>query len=71
MVGVDPNIQITLEMIRDEQLGIIASVCKSGSVRFFAPPKRATIDRNQSRTDPDIAGTEPDHLGLVFCGPWN
>ena len=24
MVGVDPNIQITLEMIRDEQLGIIA-----------------------------------------------
>ena len=24
VVGVDPNIQITLEMIRDEQLGIIA-----------------------------------------------
>ena len=25
LVGVDPNIQITLEMIRDEQLGIIGS----------------------------------------------
>ena len=26
LVGVDPNIQITLEMIRDEQLGIIAAL---------------------------------------------
>ncbi|KIK10387.1 hypothetical protein K443DRAFT_81456 [Laccaria amethystina LaAM-08-1] len=29
----------------------------------FLPPKRATVDRNRSRTDPHIAGTEPDHLG--------
>ncbi|KIK06257.1 hypothetical protein K443DRAFT_89772, partial [Laccaria amethystina LaAM-08-1] len=37
----------------------------------FLRPKRATVDRNRSRTDPDIAGTEPDHLGPVFCGPRN
>ena len=36
----------------------------------FLPPKRATVDRNQSRTNPDIEGTEPNHLGPVFCGPW-
>jgi len=28
----------------------------------FLPPKQATMDCNQSRTDPDIVGTEPDHL---------
>ena len=37
----------------------------------FLPPKQATVNCNQSRTDPDIVGTEPDHLGLVFCCPWN
>ncbi|KIK01536.1 hypothetical protein K443DRAFT_98463, partial [Laccaria amethystina LaAM-08-1] len=37
----------------------------------FLRPKRATMDRNRSRTNPDIAGTEPDHLGPVFCGPRN
>ncbi|KIJ91289.1 hypothetical protein K443DRAFT_115212, partial [Laccaria amethystina LaAM-08-1] len=37
----------------------------------FLRPKRATVDRNRSRTDPDIAGTELDHLGPVFCGPRN
>jgi len=37
----------------------------------FLPPKRATVNCNRSRTDPDIVGTEPDHLGPVFCGPWN
>ena len=36
----------------------------------FLPPKWATVDRNRSRTNPDIEGTEPNHLGLVFCGPW-
>ena len=46
---------------------VFASPVQSG----FLPQKRATIDRNQSRTDPDIAGTEPDHLGPVFCSPWN
>ena len=30
LVGVDPSIQITLEMIRDEQLGIIA-----GSIQMY------------------------------------
>ncbi|KIJ90399.1 hypothetical protein K443DRAFT_116645, partial [Laccaria amethystina LaAM-08-1] len=37
----------------------------------FLRPKRATVDRNRSRTDPDIGGTGPDHLGPVFCGPCN
>jgi len=37
----------------------------------FLPPKQATMDCNQSRTDPDISGTKPDHLWLVFCSPWN
>ena len=46
---------------------VFASPVQSG----FLPPKLATVDRNQSRTDPDIAGTEPDHLGPVFCSPWN
>jgi len=46
---------------------VFASPVQSG----FLPPKRATVDRNRSRTDPDIMGTEPDHLGPVFCGPWN
>ena len=36
----------------------------------FLPQKRATVDRNQPRTNPDIEGTEPNHLGPVFCGPW-
>ncbi|KIJ95189.1 hypothetical protein K443DRAFT_109195, partial [Laccaria amethystina LaAM-08-1] len=35
----------------------------------FLPPKWATVDRNWSRTDPNIAGTEPDHLGPVYFGP--
>ncbi|KIJ96728.1 hypothetical protein K443DRAFT_106777, partial [Laccaria amethystina LaAM-08-1] len=37
----------------------------------FLCPKHATVDHNWSRTDPDIGGTGPDHLGLVFCGPRN
>ena len=36
----------------------------------FLPPKQATVDRNRSRTNPDIEGTKPNHLGPVFCGPW-
>ncbi|KIK01534.1 hypothetical protein K443DRAFT_98455, partial [Laccaria amethystina LaAM-08-1] len=32
----------------------------------FLPPKWATMDHNLSMTDPDIEGTGPDHLGLVF-----
>ena len=36
----------------------------------FLPQKWATVDRNRSRTNPDIEGTEPNHLGPVFCGPW-
>jgi hypothetical protein len=46
---------------------VFASSVQSG----FLPPKRATVDRNQSRTDPHIAGTEPDHLGPVYFGPWD
>jgi len=46
---------------------VFASLVQSS----FFPPKWATIDHNQSRTDPDIVGTEPDHLGPVFCSPWN
>ncbi|KIK05367.1 hypothetical protein K443DRAFT_91468, partial [Laccaria amethystina LaAM-08-1] len=37
----------------------------------FLRPKHATVDRNRSRTDPDIGGTGQDHLGPVFCGPRN
>jgi len=46
---------------------VFASPVQSG----FLPPKWATVNRNWSRTDPDIVGTEPDHLGLVFCSLWN
>ena len=46
---------------------VFASPVQSG----FLPPKWATVNHNQSRTNPDIVGTEPDHLGPVFCGPWN
>ncbi|KIJ99855.1 hypothetical protein K443DRAFT_101536, partial [Laccaria amethystina LaAM-08-1] len=37
----------------------------------FLHPKRVTVDRNRSRTHPDIAGTGLDHLGPIFCGPCN
>ncbi|EDQ98626.1 uncharacterized protein LACBIDRAFT_298776 [Laccaria bicolor S238N-H82] len=46
---------------------VFASSVQSG----FLPPKRATVDRNRSRTDPDIEGTEPNHLGPVYCGLWS
>ena len=37
-----------------------------GSVQSsFLPPKCATVDGNQSRTNPNIEGTRPNHLGLV------
>ena len=43
-----------------------------GSVQpGFLPPKRATVDRNQSGTDPNIEVTKSNHLGPVFCGPWH
>ncbi|EDQ98281.1 uncharacterized protein LACBIDRAFT_304698 [Laccaria bicolor S238N-H82] len=47
--------------------GVFASSVQSG----FLPPKRATVDRNRSRTDPDIEGTEPNHLGPVYFGLWS
>ncbi|EDQ98352.1 uncharacterized protein LACBIDRAFT_303642 [Laccaria bicolor S238N-H82] len=37
----------------------------------FLPPKHTTMDHNQSRINPDIEGTELNHLGLVFCSLWN
>ena len=46
---------------------VFASLVQSG----FLPPKQATMNCNWSRTDPDIVGIELDHLGLVFCSPWN
>ncbi|EDR07436.1 uncharacterized protein LACBIDRAFT_298627 [Laccaria bicolor S238N-H82] len=46
---------------------MFASSVQSG----FLPPKRATVDRNRSRTDPDIEGTEPNHLGPVYFGLWS
>jgi hypothetical protein len=46
---------------------VFASSVQSG----FLPPKWATVDRNRSRTDPHIAGTEQDHLGPVYFGPWD
>ena len=53
---------------QDEWLPLVfASPVQSG----FLPQKWANVDRNRSRINPDIAGTEPDHLGPVFCSPWN
>ncbi|KIK06117.1 hypothetical protein K443DRAFT_25793, partial [Laccaria amethystina LaAM-08-1] len=52
---------------RSSLLLVFASSVQSG----FLPPKRATVDRNRSRTDPNIAGTEPDHLGPVYFSPWD
>jgi len=50
------------------RLGLVfASPVQSG----FLPSKQATMNHNWSRTDPDIVGTKPDHLGPVFCSPWN
>jgi len=46
---------------------VFTSLVQSG----FLPPKWAIMNCNQSRNDPDIVGTELDHLGPVFCGPWN
>ncbi|EDR01482.1 uncharacterized protein LACBIDRAFT_310883 [Laccaria bicolor S238N-H82] len=49
---------------------LMAQLVFKGSVQSgFLPRKCATVDRNRSRTDPDIEGTEPNHLGPVFCGP--
>jgi len=65
----------TLQSVRTSkfsaQPGLLRVVFASPVQSGFLPPKRATVDRNRSRTDPDIAGTEPDHLGPVFCSPWN
>ncbi|KAF8233488.1 hypothetical protein L208DRAFT_1266289, partial [Tricholoma matsutake] len=36
----------------------------------FLTSKWGNHNCSQSRTNPDIGGTEPDHLGLVYCGPW-
>ncbi|EDR01230.1 uncharacterized protein LACBIDRAFT_333471 [Laccaria bicolor S238N-H82] len=61
----------TLKELWDDY-GIVGDVILvfKGSVQSgFLPRKRATVDRNRSRTDPDIEGTEPNHLGPVFCGP--
>ncbi|KAF8218821.1 hypothetical protein L208DRAFT_1346960, partial [Tricholoma matsutake] len=33
-------------------------------------PNGATGNRNQSRTDLDIGGPQPDPLGPVLIGPW-
>jgi len=46
---------------------VFASPVQSG----FLPPKQATMNCKWSKTDPDIVGTKPDHLGPVFCSPWN
>ena len=64
--SLDPSFLLSLSYYGPLEI-VFASPVQSG----FLPPKWATIDCNQSRTDPDIAGTEPDHLGLVFCSPWN
>jgi len=60
-------IQWTLSPFSSHLCIVFASPVQSG----FLPPKQATMNHNQSRTDPDIVGTEPDHLGPVFCSPWN
>ncbi|EDR10228.1 uncharacterized protein LACBIDRAFT_316891 [Laccaria bicolor S238N-H82] len=54
-------------MIPSQRKVVFASSVQSG----FLPPKCATVDRNQSRTNPDIEGTEPNHLGPVFCSLWS
>ncbi|KIK05242.1 hypothetical protein K443DRAFT_91612, partial [Laccaria amethystina LaAM-08-1] len=63
------------QMTNDDQCHRSSLLCilrRDGPVQSgFLHPKRATVDLNRSTTDPDIAGTEPDHLGPVFCGPRN
>jgi hypothetical protein len=48
-------------------LAVISSVKGSSPVRFF-DQKLKDRNRNRSRTDPNVGGTEPDLLGPVFCG---
>jgi hypothetical protein len=57
----------TVTETRNQSELVFASSVQSG----FLPPKWATVDRNRSRTDPHIAGTEPDHLGPVYFGSWD
>ncbi|EDR01913.1 uncharacterized protein LACBIDRAFT_310411 [Laccaria bicolor S238N-H82] len=54
-----------------KELRLLWIVFTSSVQSGFLPPKRATVDRNRSRTNPDIQGTEPNHLGPVFCGLWS
>jgi hypothetical protein len=55
----------------DQKVGLSVIVFASSVQSGFLPPKRATVDRNRSRTDPHIAGTKLDHLGPVYFGPWD
>jgi hypothetical protein len=63
-----PRVCLKSQITKKSYLYIVfASSVQSG----FLPRKRATVDRNRSRTDPHIAGTEPDHLGPVYFSPWD
>jgi len=68
-VGGGVEVQFRIPLVGSESLNhfpacllVFTSLVQSG----FLPPKWATMNCNQSRTNPDIVGTEPDHLGLVF-----
>ena len=51
---------------------ILIQLVFEGSVQSgFLSLKRASMDHNWPRTNPNIEGTELNHLGLVFCSPWH
>ncbi|EDQ98674.1 uncharacterized protein LACBIDRAFT_298329 [Laccaria bicolor S238N-H82] len=60
---ISPALGLHLIGLSTDGGGVFASSVQSS----FLPPKRATVDRNQSRTDPDIEGTEPNHLRPAFA----
>jgi len=63
--------QEKITIVSRPKADIARIVFASGVQSVFLPPKWATVNHNRSRTDPDIVGTKLDHLGPVFCSPWN
>ena len=66
----DHEILLPFHLVTFPDLSPIELVFAGPVQSSFLPPKWATMDCNQSRTDPDIEGTKPNHLGPVFCSPW-
>ena len=59
-------------MVRVKDIFLSVQLVFEGSVKSgFLPLKHATVDCNQFRIDPNIEGTELNHLGPVLCSPWH